>query len=429
MSWKPSTTACWLIVSFLAFGLGWMLKPDPEPEATHASRNPAGAEKFSAVTAKNSPRAAKTGTQSGDQRMDTRRVGPAAELNSVEIEALGRQFKNDLDPITRRLAFSKLLEGLTAANAKEIRAQIEHMPSDSPEFMEFHYAWGKIAGAEAVLHGADTPKPDMAATLAGWASADPAAAMKWFGGLENGSDKGFASKDHLKMGMVNGLANTDPAKATAFVMEMAASGDKQAEKMLGIVTGKVLQSKGPAGAAAWAQNLPPGDLRTSAMDRVAHDYAKNDPEAAAKWAAGLSNEENSGRVVGAISSEWARRDGPAAVGWLESLNDGPGKSGAFYSTFEGWAGKDPLAASKYLVTMPTSPARDQAIGGLVSQHRWEDPVAAVTWAGQISDAKTREASLVNAGQAYFKRDPAAATEWLATSGLPPEARAKVTTPK
>jgi hypothetical protein len=82
--------------------------------------------------------------------------------------------------VERRLAFAAILEKLNAGNALELRELIADMPQDSLEFREFHYAWGSVAGVEAVTHGQDTPKKDMAAALAGWASNDPSAALAYF---------------------------------------------------------------------------------------------------------------------------------------------------------------------------------------------------------------------------------------------------------
>ena len=61
--------------------------------------------------------------------------------------------------------------------------------------------------------------------------------------------------------MVHGLANANPEMAAEFVLGLAAAGDKQADHMYGIVTGKILQTRGAVEAAAWAENLPPGDMR------------------------------------------------------------------------------------------------------------------------------------------------------------------------
>lgn len=428
-------TLCWLVVSIGSFALGWCLKPEAGPERT-STPGMGGVSLGAAESLPAANAAAKSASDAVAKHSEGAVLSPEASelerrfpagppLTSADIDELGRQFKQELDPTQRRLIFARLMAGLTLENALDLRKQIAGMDPNSPEFLEFHYAWGKIAGAEAVLHGKETPEPDMAATMAGWASADPAAALAWFASLEKQSDTNHANQDHLKMALVRGLANTDPAEAMRFIQGMAASGDKQTDQMMNILTGKMLQSKGAVESATWAASLPAGTLRSAALAQVARDYARSDPQGAASWAGQYGNEAGGGRILGEVSNEWARRDGPAAVGWLQSLSDGPAKSGAYFQAFDGWAAKDPMSASKYLVTMPPSASRDQAIGGLVNRYRWEDPVSAVAWAGDIQDTATRENSMVTAGQAYYKRDPAGATNWLASSGLSAGAQARV----
>ena len=420
-------TICWLVLSVACFALGWFCKPESGTERASASGMEGVAlGRVEALPAADAPAKHAEGVVLSPEASELEKRFPAGRpLTSADIDELGRQFRQELDPTQRRLIFARLIAGLTAENALEIRKQLAGMDPNSPEFYEFHYAWGKIAGADAVLHGNETPEPDMAATMAGWASADPAAAQAWFASLEKQSDTNHANQDHLKMALVQGLAATDPAEALRFIQGMAASGDKQTDQMMNLLTSKMLQSKGAAESAAWAASLPSGSLRNTAMAQVARDYARSDPQGAASWAGQYGNEVGGGRILGEVSNEWALRDGPAAVGWLQSLSDGPAKNGAYFQAFDGWAAKDPMSASQYLVTMPPSPSRDQAIGGLVNRYRWEDPVSAVAWAGDIQDPATRENSMVTAGQAYYKRDPAGATNWLASSGLSTGAQGRV----
>jgi hypothetical protein len=347
-------------------------------------------------------------------------------LTESDILELGRQFKNPLDPIQRRLAFARLLEGLTVDNALQIREQIAHLDGESAEFREFHYAWGAIGGSDAVLNGTETKERDMAATLAGWASADPAAAMNWFNSLPEKNEK-FSAQD-LKTGMIHGLANNDPSLAASYVFKFAEGGDGQAEKMLGIVTEKVLQVSEPAEAADWAAGLPDSALRASAMDRVAHDYVAKDPVAAAAWAEQFAGDSKNARVIEEVGDEWAERDPKASIAWLESLDPGEGKSQGIGSALGEWVKKDPEAASQYLIDMPNSQERDYAISGFSSRLAWEDPASAITWADEITDPGKRSETLVQAGQALFRRDAEATRIWLPSSGLSPEAQEKVLNP-
>jgi hypothetical protein len=424
MSRKHLATTAWLLVSTATFGLGWILKPVPLPSDTDASSHSQGANLLDSTVSPLTATKRSSHASEDESGPQDRLLAASQVLSSADIDALGKQFKTELDPIARRVAFGKLLAGLTLENATEIRAQIADMPDSSPEFLEFHYAWGKIGGVDAVLKGMDTRERDMGATLAGWASANPAEAMKWFDSLGQTGDTPN-NRSYLREGMVHGLANTDPDLASRFVLDLAASGDKDAGRLLDVITTKVIQSRGTVSAAAWAENLSPGEMRSSAIGRVAQDYARNDPAQAAAWATQFVDTDDGRRVVSAISREWASRDGAAAVNWLQSLESSPSTSKAYYSAFEGWAARDPLAASTYLVEMAQSPSRDQAINGLVSRHRWEDPLASIAWAGQITDPETRVDSLVRAGQAYFRRDPGAASTWLASSGLPADAQQKI----
>ena len=428
------TLASWTIVPVAAFALGWNLKPDnlttPEPnppELEAVRRGP-----VSALGSPTKSRAAQPDTPASsysdaEAQFELDFAGSGAPLTSAQIQEIGSRFKAELDPVQRRVAFLKMLDGMTAENAKEIREQIAHLPADSPAFRDFHYAWGKIGGAEAVLHGAETQKPDMIATFAGWTSEDPKAARQWYDSLEPSNRENYANQEYMKMGMVHGLSNIDSGLATEFVMERARAGDRAAGHMIGIVANKMMLTQGTETAADWAKNLPPGEVRGSALGRVAQNYAQSDPEAAADWARSVAEDPHARQAVGAVSRQLAYRDPVVAIEWVESLGDSPHRASGYYSTFESWAGKDPNAASQHLLGMQPSADRDHAIGGLVSRHRWEDPVAAIAWSAEIGDVRARENSIVRAGQAYLRRDAAAAREWLQRSSLSAEARKRITT--
>ncbi|MFT4546063.1 MAG: hypothetical protein ACI9UA_002182 [Pseudoalteromonas tetraodonis] len=347
------------------------------------------------------------------------------ELSAARILELGGTALKDPNPLKRRAAFDELLKGMTAENALEIREQIKNLPQDSSEFRDFHYAWGAVAGGDAVLHGMESKERDMEVTLAGWAGADAAGALAWFSGL---SKEEGAQNGQLKAGLVHGLADTDPAAAANFVFELNAKGDRQAEELLSIVTGEMLRSVGAEEASVWAENLPDGALRASAMDRVANRLVKENPEAAAAWAERFAGDPGSARVIEEVGDEWAERDPVAAVGWLETLDSGEGKRWAMSSAFGEWVKRDPLAASQRLVTMGDSPERDSAISGFAGRLAWEDPQSAIAWAGEISDPGERERTLVRAGQAMLRSDAEGTRQWLQTSGLSAAAQKQVLNP-
>ena len=417
MNKQHITTAVWITVTASAFALGWILKPAGDREGQAGNVSIASEEDLASKI-------------SGHRKGSTEKAGEAGSANkttapvpltSESIAALGKQFREATDPLARRSIFAKLLAGLTAENALEIREQIADLDAEDPAFRDFHFAWGKVAGLEAVLHGVDTPKRDMGPALAGWVTADPSGAKAWYESLDPKADKP-PTREQLKEAYVHGLAIADPAMATDFVMGLGAAGDPKAKQMMSIVTEKMIQSGGVAAAAAWAASLPDGDLRGHALSEVARTQAREDPAAAAAWATPLAGGKNGDSIVYAISTEWGSRNGAAAVNWLDSLVGN--QSASYGPAFAGWAKSDPLAASQRVAGMPPSDNRDYAIGGLVYSYRWEDPVSSIAWANTISDAKRRQDVLTLTAESYMRKDPAGAAAWLPTSGLSAETQQK-----
>jgi len=315
---------------------------------------------------------------------------PAGSLSEAEILQLGKDFKAARGPLERREIFSEILRNLTPENARLMREQIVHLDTDSSEFREFHYAWGGLAGEEAVLNGAETRERDMATTLAGWASANPQAALAYFNGLDKDAQGGSG----LKWGAVYGLFDADPNLAVRFAMDQQAAGDREAGRLMDLVARQMLRSGDPAEAATWASGLPAGEMQDTAIARVAREYADRDPL--------------------------------ATLNWADNLPEGGGKNRAYRESFSELARKDAGEAARRLESMPDSPERDNATRGFASRIAWEDPQTGIEWANTIADEGTRTRALVETGRAFFRKDPEAAKQWLATSGLNQEQQQDIT---
>ena len=423
----------WLLVAFVAFTVGSMNSSrDRSAEATKQQTSKAfqGKKSASAVSSLN-PRQSHLSPEDRGKDLPAgsalgRTTGlPASTskpLSEWDISQLGQMMTKDSNPIRRRMAFSRLLQGLTPDNAKQIREQVMSLHHDSSEFRDFHYAWGAISGAEAVLHAQETKERDMDVTMSGWASAQPDDAFNWV----NDQDPGL--RDRFKGSMIAGIADTNPATATDYAYQLESMGDKNADRMLSIVASRVLRSEGHLEASIWAENLPDGSMRAAALDRVAHDYVAHDPEEAASWAERFAGQTHNARVIEEVGDEWAERDPIAAINWLNTLEAGKGKSEGLSSAFGEWAKRDPTAASQHLVNMPASPDRDSAISGFSRRISSENPTAAIAWAAEINDAGVRENALVRAGQSMFRRDASGTREWLSTSGLSAAAQEQIVNP-
>ncbi|MFP6856602.1 MAG: hypothetical protein VCA73_04980 [Roseibacillus sp.] len=434
----------WLVVAITSFVLGAKVFPaGGSKEARAHSKEQANA--LHETRTSGGSRGSLTGGKGGSE------VGAAGEsagggrvvrvvLSDEDIVSFGEQFRESSSPIDRRLAFSRLLEGLTPENAELVREQIAHLHDRSAEFREFHYAWGAIAGEDAIMFGADTEKDDMSSALAGWASANPGAALAWFDGLDMENDARFnpllidrkiptdALRHGLMRGLVQGLADSDPNAASQFVHGLAATGQKGAEGLMHIVLGAVLRTDSPAEAAGWAENLPDGSLRNQAMGRVAGHFANADPEGAAAWAANFSGQPESSAIIGGVGARWASKDPQAAVTWLNELPAGQGQNSGMRGALREWAGRDPTAAGEYLQAMPASPVRDAAIGGYSRRIAWENPRAAMDWAEAISSPDERLETMIGVGRAWRHKDANGAAEWVRSSGLPENLQQSILNP-
>lgn len=422
LSRKHLGIAGWIVLPMVTFGLGWALKPSTsagrDVDSEGALR--AKGEGASAISSRGGSGGERTGARGTGRGSGRSGVGSAQQsLSAAEITTLGERFRETGDPIAQRRIFLQMLDGMTVENAMQIREQIAHLSDESSVFRDFHYAWGKVGGAKAVLNGTKTDKIDMSVTLSGWASASPEEALAWFNGLPKTREKGSSlsvNQYELVKGLVNGLADANTQDATNFVVGLMADGNDRAGHMLHLLAGKVLQSRGPAEAATWAEGLPEGESRNYTMGRVAREYAQNDPEAAANWVMQYSDRPEAGHMAGQVGGQWARRDPQAAIAWLDELPASGGKNHGLTSAFSSWAGRSPEEAGNHIRQMAPSLERDSAISGYASRVAWENPTAALEWANSVNDPKVRFQTQVNTGRAYMRRDPKGAREWLESTG-------------
>ena len=369
------------------------------------------------------------GLNSGAKEGVSRMLSEKVVLSEGDIGNLGETFRESSDPVAKRLAFSKLLQGLTAENALLIREEIAGQDHRSAEFQEFHYAWGAVAGVDAIMFGIDTEEDDMKPALAGWAGVSPGEAMAWIEGLDMENDARFdpllkdrklevnGLRHHLLSGIVEGLADTDPRQAAEFVERMVSSGQAHPGHMH-IVTGEILRAAdNPLEASTWADGLPEGRMRNEALGRVADHFAGRDPAGTAQWAEGFVREPGMERVFWEVGANWAGRDPEAALNWASSLPEGENRQVGMRGSLNSWARRDPTAAGEYLQEMPASPMRDAAVAGYSTHVVWEDPTAAMSWAESIASPEQRQEVMVEVARSWRRKGGQGLPEWLSGSGL------------
>ena len=415
MSKTLKVHSLWLGISILSFVIGYSIFPSNTQNKNSSKKNGLQSSSLLEESGDKSPRGLTDGKVLAENVLKEDSQSNTNQLSDLDIESIGAQLRGSTNPIDRRLAFSKLLEGLTAENALLIRDQIKSFDPNSAEFKEFHYAWGAVGGTDAIMFGVDTVEPDMQPALSGWASSDPQKAIEWFEALDmDRKMKAEDLKNHLLGGLVQGLSNSDPDLAIDYVKEVIDSGNRVGYRLMHAPISAMIQTNSPSEAAQWAAQLDEGEIRNQAMSRTADNYAKKDFEAAKEWAESFGSDNGVERVIDPVTRNWASKDPEAALEWVSTLPEGNAQHSGTSAALHQWAEKDPTAASNYLAEMPESDMRNAAIAGFSNRLVWENPQAAMTWASSISgNDQFRNEVMARVGRSWQRKDPKGAAQWSA----------------
>ena len=318
--------AAWLVVAVATFGLGTLRKSGTTASGQLAASDVTKLQNISrrnpgndASTPLNRARVQRPSSASPDRIL----AGLFGGKSSAGIEALTEMALRDPNQITRRLAFSRLLESMTPDNAEQIRTQLADLGADSDQWRDFNFSWGAIAGKSAFESPDNARKGALGDTLAGWAAAKLEEALAMFEDLPAALE---GKREELTSGIVSGLADSNRLLATDLVLRLSQQGNKEAPRLMDIVAVETVRAEGPEAASLWSDSLPDGPLKGAAMGRIASDFARSNPEAAAAWAQRHASEEFAATAINEISGQWTAQNPQAAVGWLESLPPGKGQN-------------------------------------------------------------------------------------------------------
>ena len=239
-----------------------------------------------------------------------------------------------------------------------------------------------------------------------WAKSDPAGALQWFAGLENGDQKNVA-----RASVLNRIATTDPFRALDYANQMPAGDDQKQLLSRALAT---LGKKDPAEAFAAAQTLPEGDVRRAGLDAVLTQVASTNVAEAQRLLSELPpNSVSSATAV--IASRLVRENPQTALDFASTLPEGAGREAAFGALAREWAGRDVEATAKWLDSVPKGAARDSAVASFATRTAPRDPEGATVWASTLPPSKQRSATLTQTISIWLRTDPAAATEYIKTA--------------
>jgi hypothetical protein len=437
--------AGWLAAAAGAFAIGRMTSPSPEGGKDYATSalatGPSGL--ATPLTAAGSSSPKKNG--SDDATKAAASVGGKGGSVLATIDAI----KNESDEVTKNFLFAQMLMELNPENAAEMLAALREsgVLGDGRDFGPggkmglFFQAWGKIDGKAAVEAALAMNAEDgggrgpggmgragfgAMAALSAWGSSDPAGALAYMDTMEDGDQKRM-----MTMGLVNGLASSDPDAASAYILKNIATNAEGADPRAGWMNGRLYETvadeqikKGIDSAMAWANGLPDGDFKNSALSRIADQYAREDITKAAAWAEGIAGQEGSANAIRQVAERMGRENPQDAIEWLTKLPAGS-QDGAIGDTFRRWTEQDSVAASQYLATMPASTSKDNAVAGFARQLDREDPASAMVWANTIADSELQASTVKAVAESWVRSDKDGATAYMQSSGMTAEQQAEI----
>ena len=195
----------------------------------------------------------------------------------------------------------------------------------------------------------------------------------------------------------------------------AAAEDSPAATALRIELLRRWATLAPADAAAWAESLPDGAARQSAVDQVAIAWSATDAQAAWDWSAGLPAGEARDAALLSLAYELAREDPALAFERSTQLAEGPDRVRLVEHAVSNWALADPQAALERVRELDDPALRNATLGRLATSWAESDPRGAATLAVDAMDAGPEQERAVAAiVQRWAQRDPAGVGTWVAT---------------
>lgn len=288
-------------------------------------------------------------------------------------------------------------------------------------------AWGRLDGPAAVAFASElegrTREWTMGTALSGWASENPADAIAHVEAIEDNGER-----SRWTNGLVSGLAQHDIATATDYVYSLAENDAPLTDRYMETIVRQQL-TQGLDAATTWTDTLPDGELKGSALGRVADEFARLDPAEAATWVTQYAEQDFATNAIGEISEEWAENDPAAAIQWTESLPEGEGRRRAVAEAVYEWAGDNLTEAGNYVSNLQPGEERDSAVSSYARRVINEDPAVAVEWALSIQGEELRQETTARTVREWRERDPTAAQAFLDEAQLPESVLQEINRPR
>lgn len=248
------------------------------------------------------------------------------------------------DAIERNRAFLNYLDRLSPGEFEQLAAHFQELgmaEERNGEFTLLLGAWAKADAVGALTYAEDTLNDDSATNtiLSTWAMQDPEGAIRWAEAHHDGDD----ANPYL-VGIIQGLASQDPERATQLLKNMPFSEERGAA-LAGLLPS--ILARGPEAAKDWAKGITDEQLRDGVISRMATHFAQTDPASAAEWLK-TTSPEGALRSMDDVLGTWVNKDKDAAKAYYENMPAGELRSTAMRGMVTAMAEKSPQEALAFM---------------------------------------------------------------------------------
>lgn len=349
----------------------------------------------------------KTGAR-GDRRGEDGKAMPAGRMRA-RLEAIMRG-EVPLERSQELLAFINQLGPDDFQEAVDYFRSLGLTESRLGEYSLLLSAWAKVDPMAALTYARENTGNRFATDtiLTTWASLDPYAAIRWADTNHTGDE----ANPHM-VGVIRGIASTDPDLATRLLTEMPRSRERGAalDAMLPHMLGM-----GNDAARKWIEGLGDDSLRNGAMLRVAERFAQSDPVGTVAWLMENPGEATQRRMDD-VYRVWMRDNPQAAESSFAVLPPGENRSNALRGLVSAVSSSDP-AAGISLMDRHAADLNDNVVRYFAWHSFNTDPAAAASQISRIQDARQQDQMYRRILERWLRDDLEAASMWIRSNPLP-----------
>lgn len=168
-------------------------------------------------------------------------------------------------------------------------------------------------------------------------------------------------------------------------------------------------------ALAWAESLPDGPMKNSALGKILERWGQLDGPGAVAYAAQAYAANGNANLLREALEGWATKDPLAAIKQSEALGLTDGlERDIRQDLLRQWADQGPAGAAEYALANRNPESWGGVVGTVADQWSKQDPKAAANWAAAMGTGRDKKSALYTAISNWADQDLSGAASYVST---------------